>query len=220
MPEQPPQIRLGPPPARPGLPEFPAVVEPAIEDIPAPPPAPAPAEPVAWQRLAVPSAEELLDRAVPAILADHGARSALDGHRYVFLGAARLADAKAPAAPGLFVLAYDYTDERALEFTLADGDPPLLLAMAESAAQPALSPAEADRAVAIARAHSEAARRALQDSVPMVLLTSDVREGDEHHGRRRAYVGFGSPARRMPDVRLVVDLGEERVLGTGGGGDE
>ncbi len=214
-----PEIRLEPPPEPPGLPEFPAVVEPAITDIPGPPAAPGPAEPVAWERTHTPSSDELLDRAVPALLADHRARAALDGHRYVFLGASLLADDKDRAVPAVLLLVYDYTDERALEFTLDDGEPPVVAGIAESPAQPGLSAAEAERAVAIARTHSAAVRRAPADWAPMVLLTSDVREGDEHHGRRRAYVGFGPPDRRRPAVRVVVDLGEERVV-DGGGGDE
>ncbi|MFG2178419.1 hypothetical protein ACGFLS_06840 [Streptomyces abikoensis] len=210
-----PEIRLEPPPDRPGLPEFPAVVEPAVRDIPGPPPAPGPAEPVAWERTATPSGEELLDRAAPAVLADPRARAALDGHRYAFLGAGLLADDKDRTTPAILVLVYDYTDDRTLEFTLDDGEPPVLTGMTAGPAQPALSDAEIERAVEIARAQSEAARRAPADAVPMVLLTSDVHEGDEHHGRRRAYVAFGSPDRRMPRVRVLVDLGEERVVDAG-----
>ncbi|MCC3777551.1 hypothetical protein, partial [Streptomyces sp. UNOB3_S3] len=183
--------------------------------------APGPAEPVAWEPTAVPSGEELLERATPVVLADPRARAALDGHRYVFLGAGLLSDDKDRTTPAILVLVYDYTDDRTLEFTLDDGEPPVLTGMTAGPAQPALSDAEIERAVAIARAQSEAVRRAPADAVPMVLLTSDVHEGDEHHGRRRAYVAFGSPDRRMPQVRVLVDLGEERVVGTGRGeGDE
>ncbi|MEU7133641.1 hypothetical protein [Streptomyces sp. NPDC046261] len=215
-----PEIRLEPPPERPGYGEFPAVVEPPIRDLPEPAAAPGPAEPVPCVRTTPPSSAELLDRATPVLLSDERARAALDGHRYVFLGASLLADDKERTTPAILVLVYDYTDERALEFTLEGTEALSVSAMAESAAQPGLSDAEIERAVAIARTHSEFVRRAPADAVPMVLLTSDVREGDEHHGRRRAYVGFGHADRRLPGVRVVVDLGEERVLGAGGEGDE
>ncbi|MFI1968646.1 hypothetical protein BLA24_11435 [Streptomyces cinnamoneus] len=215
-----PEFRLEPPPERSGLAEFPAVVEPPISDIPAPAAPPGPAEPVTWERTVTPSSEELLDRAVPLLLADARVRTALDGHRYVFLGASLLADDKDRTTPATLVLVHDYTDGRTLEITLDADEHPAVLALAESAAQPGLSDAEIARAVAVARTHSEAVRRLPAYHVPMVLLTSDVHEGDEHHGHRRAYVGFGQPDRRLPRLRVVVDLGEERVLGPGGGGDE
>ncbi|MFI9202342.1 hypothetical protein [Streptomyces sp. NPDC053048] len=215
-----PEFRLGPPPERPGLGEFPAVVEPPVEDIPRPPAPPGPAQPVAWERTRTPSSEELLGRAAPALLADERARAALDGHRYVFLGASLLADDKDRTTPQTLVLVYDYTDERALEFVLDEGEPPRVTTMAESPARPGLSDAEVERATAIARTHSSVVRRAPADAVPMVLLTGDDGEDDGRQGRRRAYVGFGSPTRRLPGVRVVVDLGEERVLGAEGKGDE
>ncbi|MFI1252273.1 hypothetical protein ACH4U6_00505 [Streptomyces netropsis] len=215
-----PDVRLEPPPERPRLPEFPAVVEPAIRDIPDPGPVPGRAEPVVCERAAAPTSEELLSRVVPVLTADDRVRAALDGRRYALLGASALTDDKDPATPAILVLAHDYTGGRTLEITLDDGAPPTVVGMAESSAQPGLSDAEIERAVTLARAHPEVARRATADCVPMVLLTSDVAEGDEHHGHRRAYVGFGPPDERLPRVRVVVDLGEERVLGAGGDGDE
>ncbi|MFF4739398.1 hypothetical protein ACFY2W_26470 [Streptomyces sp. NPDC001262] len=215
----PPEIRLDPPPQRSGAEEFPAVVEPPLTDIPEPGPPPGPAEPVAWERTRHPSSAELLARTTPVLLADGRVRAALDGRRYVVLGASALSDDKDRTVPAILVLVHDYTGRRTLEITLADAEPPVVVGVTESRAQPGLSPAETERAVELARTHPEVVRRRTADSVPMVLLTSDVEEGDEHHGHRRAYVGFGPPGERLPRVRVIVDLGEERVLG-GGGGDE
>ncbi|GGR37840.1 hypothetical protein GCM10010219_48560 [Streptomyces netropsis] len=195
-------------------------MEPAIRDIPDPGPAPGQAEPMVCERAVAPTSEELLSRVVPVLTADDRVRTALDGRRYALLGASALTDDKDRATPAILVLAHDYTGGRTLEITLDDGAPPTVVGMVESSARPGLSDAEIERAVTLARAHPEVARRATADCVPMVLLTSDVAEGDEHHGHRRAYVGFGPPDERLPRVRVVVDLGEERVLGAGGDGDE
>lgn len=215
-----PDIRLEPPPDRPRLPEFPATVEPAIRDIPGPGPEPGPAGPVVCERAAAPTGEELLSRVSPVLTTDDRIRAALAGRRYALLGASALTDDKHRATPAILVLAYDYTGGRTLEITLDDGAPPTVTGLVESPAQPGLSDAEIARAVTLARTHPEVARRATADCVPMVLLTSDVAEGDEHHGHRRAYVGFSLPDERLPRVRVIVDLGEERVLGAGGDGDE
>ncbi|RLU77117.1 hypothetical protein CTZ27_38240 [Streptomyces griseocarneus] len=212
------EIHLDPPPQRVGAEEFPAVVEPPIADIPEPGPAPGPAEPVAWEHTGHPSGAELLGRAMPGLPADDRVRAALDGRRHVVLGASALDD-KERAVRAIVVLVHDHTGHRTLEITLDDGEPAVVTGVTESGAQPGLCPAEIERAVEIAGAHPRVVRRRTADSVPMVLLTSDVEEGDEHYGHRRAYVGFGPPDERLPRVRVIVDLGEERVLG-GGGRDE
>ncbi|MCC2274305.1 hypothetical protein LKL35_02465 [Streptomyces sp. ET3-23] len=175
--------RSGPEPRR-----FPAVVELPLTGIPPAAPPPGPADPVAWEPAGHPSGAELPARTTPVLMADGRVRAALDGRRYVVLGASALNDDKGRSVPAILVLVHDYTGRRTLEITLAG-------------------------------THPEVVRRRTADSVPMVLLAGDVAEGDEHHGHRRAYVGFGPPDERLPRVRVIVDLGEERVLG-GGGGDE
>ncbi len=210
----PPAIHLPPPPDRPGLPELPPVVHPALRELPAPAAGEVPVEVLADAHHPDRAAREPDILAV--LLADERVRGALRGHRYAYLGAGPVDDHKGAEAQ-VRALLYDYTAGRPLEITLR-GDGPSVAAVGEGTGQPALSGAEAERAVALARAHPGVAGRLGPGDVPMVLLTSDVGEGDRHHGRRRAYVGFGPPDERLPRVRVIVDLGEERVVETDAGG--
>ncbi|MFI9719447.1 hypothetical protein ACIHFE_07280 [Streptomyces sp. NPDC052396] len=212
----PPAIHLPPPPDRPGLPELPPVVHPVIHELPAPTAEELPVAVLtdAHHREEAAQGPDLL----AVLLADERVRGALQGHRYAFLGASTTDDGKGGAAPaGILALLYDYTAGHALEVTVHRAEL-TVTAIAAGAGQPALSTVETERAVALARAHPATAPRLAAGFVPMVLLTSDVGEGDRHHGRRRAYVGFGPPGERLPRVRVIVDLGEERVVETDAGG--
>jgi hypothetical protein len=219
-----PSFRIPEPPAEVDLGEFPAVIEPPLRQLPEPGPAPGTATYFESERRELTPGAELLARATPALLAEEGVRGFTGGRELTFLGASRRVDAKPGEPSPVTVVAYDYAANRAYAVQLEPDEDLRVTEVTELPGQPPLSDEEIERAAEIALADPWVARRVTDGFLPMVLLTSDVEPGDEHWGRRRAYVGFGPPDERLPRLRVIVDLGAGEVVATsgtnGGGGDE
>jgi hypothetical protein len=209
---------IPPPPDLPDLYEFPAIIEPALKELPtlAPPPV-EPAEPVPSERIAITSSVELTRRVVPVAIADERVSRVLNGKRYAMLGASRRVDDKERLPAHTLLAIYNYTDDKAYEVWLGGRGVDLhVLEVFATGEQPSLSDEEIERAVRLARSDQRVAASLPEEFKAMALLTSAVDPGDKHYGRRRAYVGFGPPDERMPRIRAIVDLSTEEVVAVEG----
>jgi hypothetical protein len=204
------------------LQEFPAIVEPALRDIPEPPDSGIEGwELVDTERVALPSATEVVQVTREVALADDRVRRLVADKRYVVLGASRLSDDKERESPTSVLLMYNYTDEQTYRVWLSDEDGDLRVRDVEEIdEQPQASDEEIERAIGIAR-EADSVRRHLGEGFEAnALLASAVEPGDRHYGRRRIVVGFGPADERLPRVRVLVDLSAEKVLAVDASGDE
>ena len=203
-----------PPRFPPTLQEFPAVVEPALRDIDDPPETTIEGfELVDSQRVALPAGTELVDTVREVAFADDRVRSLLADKRYRVLGASRLVDDKEREAPASLLLLYSYTDEQTYRVWLSgEGDDLRVQEVEEVDQQPPASDEEIEHAIQIARGTGDVERHLAEGYEATALLTSSVEPGDRHYGHRRVVVGFGPPEERLPQVRVLVDLGTEEVL--------
>jgi hypothetical protein len=194
--------------------EFPAVVEPALRDIPVPPEhAIDQWEPFESQPASLQSGREVLEIIQRAAFADDRVNGLLEGKRYTVVGASRLLDRKDDRSPTAVLVLYSHTDARAYRMWLAgEGDALRVQDLEETDEQPQESDEELERAIEIARGSGDVAPLLDDGFEAMGLLTSAVQPGDRHFGRRRLIVGFGPPDERLPRVRALVDLGDEAVL--------
>lgn len=195
--------------------EFPAIVEPALRDIPESP------EPdieggfkaFEGERHDVAPDEPLLRVAREAALADERVRRALGDERFAVIGISRRVDDKERREAVAVLVAYRYHDDRAVEVWLGGPEEePRVAEVLEVDYQPPPSDEELERAIELARGGRGVAEQLDEGWEATGILTSDVDPGDRHYGRRRFVVGFGPAEERQPRVRALVDLGAERVL--------
>lgn len=205
------------PPVPPLLGEYPAVVEPALREMP-----PFQGLEVSEAR-AVPVEEgddrgfaELAARAREVAFADARVGERLGDRRYAVIGVARL-DEKRARDVRLVLVVYCYDDGLAYEVNLAERDGELTVRDVTTADyQPALSDEEVEEAIQLAGGHRQVIDRLRPDYAAHALLTSAVELGDEYYGRRRVSVVFGPPDERLPRVHAVVDLGSRNLVWVAG----
>lgn len=208
--------QLPPPPAARARRELPAVIEPALRDVPDAPDFEVEErfEVFESERLQQEPLDSLLNRAREVALGDDRARRVLGEGRVAVLGLSQCLDDKENGDISTLLLAYRYSDHSAIEIWLAGGPADLRVEeVREAAYQPPPSDDELREAAAIAGKDARVADAADRDGwETTAILTSDVDPGDRHYGRRRVVVGFGPADERQPRVRALVDLGAERVL--------
>jgi hypothetical protein len=112
------------------------------------------------------------------------------------------------------LVAYDYGNDVAVEFTMNEGND-RLLEVSEAAYQPPVTPAEVEQAFDLARADRRLAEVDLDDLVQMSIpLDSDVTGERANH--RMLEVLFGCRGERAPRYRAVVDLSTQQVISAAG----
>jgi hypothetical protein len=194
--------------------EFSAIIEPALRDIPDSPDVEIEggAEVVQSERHDLFGDDELL-RARDAALGDERVQRLLVDQRYSVIGASRRFDDKERREPSTVVVVYRYGDQRTVEVWLEGDREELRVSdVVEADYQPAPSDEEIAYAIELARGGRGVAEHLVDDYEATALLTSDVEPGDLHYGSRRFVVGFGPADERQPRVRVLVDVGAERVL--------
>jgi hypothetical protein len=194
--------------------EFPAVIEPALRDIPEnlEPEIESGFKVVEGERHDLAAEGRLVGAARDVALADERVQSVLGDGRFAVIGVSRRLDDKERREALTVLVAYRYGDGRAVEVTLS-GDEELRVAdVQEVDYQPPPSDEELERAIALARGGRGVAELLADGWEATVILTSDVEVGDRHYGRRRFIVGFGPADERQPRLRALVDLGSERTI--------
>lgn len=199
------------PPTVPVVGEYPAIVEPALRDLPdflgieVSKPQPAPVELVdeRW--------EHLTRRAHEVAFADERVRELLGARRHTVIGLSRRDDKEADRQP-LVLLAYCYDDGRSYEVQLGTEDDLGVRDIAAVDAHVGPSDEEINAAIQLAQRDDRVNHHLQPDFDAHALLISDVAPGDEHYGHRRFSVVFGYPYDRLPRVHAAVDLGSEEVL--------
>ena len=195
--------------------EFPAVIEPALRDIPE-----SPDQEIEGgfkifesKRHNLAEEERLIQAARTAALAEERVQRVLAGQRYSVIGVSRRLDDKERREPATVLVAYRYGDERAVEVWLDGNVEELRVSdVREVDYQPPPSDEELERAIQLARGGRGVAEHLMDGYEATAILASDVESGDRHHGHRRFVVGFGPADERQPRIRALVDLGAERVL--------
>ena len=156
---------------------------------------------------------DLPARALETAREDDRVLEHLGGHRHEWLGASVGEDKESERRSALVVV-FDYERNVAVEVRLEDGDGGLRVESVDDAAyHPAPSDEEVRRATELARGDRRVAAQLSDDLESTAILVSDVEQGDRHHGARRIEIGFGRADERLPRIRALVDLTEERVLG-------
>ena len=156
---------------------------------------------------------DLAARALEAAQSDERVREHLGDRRHEWLGASVRED-KEREVPLALAVAFDYDRNVAVEVVLEGTAESLRVASVEDAAyHPPPSDGEVRRATEMARADRRVTGRISDDLESTAILVSDVEQGDRHHGTRRIEIGFSHPEERLPRIRALVDLTEDRVLG-------
>lgn len=201
------------PPSVPVVGEHPAVIEPALRDLPefrAETPV-GDAEPVKVRRTEDDWAQ-LVASALEVANTDERFRELVADRSHTVIGVSRL-DRKRRKARELVLLAYCHDDGLSYETRLREEDDALRVRSVRATSHhPAPSDAEVEQALALVSGHRLVRDRLDEGYDGHVLCVSDVEPGDEHHGRRRFSVVFGPADERLPHIHAVVDLGSERLL--------
>lgn len=140
-------------------------------------------------------------------------RKRLAQTRWSLIGAVQRGERSKGEPVRHLLVAYDYTNDVAVEFTLDEGND-RALDVSESAYQPPISQAEVDRAFELATADVRLAEVEVADLLPMSIpLDSDLIGERANH--RMLEVLFGCHGERLPRYRAVVDLSAEEVVSAG-----
>lgn len=201
------------PPSVPVVGEHPAVIEPALRDLPEfrAEIAVGEAEPVKVRRVKDDWAR-LEAAALEAAQTDERFRELVADRAHTLIGVSRL-DRKRAKPRELVLVAYCHDDGLSYETRLREeGDGLRVRSVRASSHHPAPSDAEVEQALALASGHRLVRDRLDEGYDGHVLCVSDVEPGDENHGRRRFSVVFGPADERLPRIHAVVDLGSERLL--------
>ena len=201
------------PPTVPVTGEHPAIIEPALRDLPefrAEIPV-GDAEPVKVRRVKDDWAQ-LEASALEVAHTDERFRELVADRSHTVIGVSRL-DRKRRKTRELLLVAYCHEDGLTYETRLREGSDGLRVrSVRASTHHPAPSDAEVEQALALASGHRMVRDRLDEGHDGHVLLVSDVEPGDENHGRRRFSVVFGPADERLPRIHAVVDLGSERLM--------
>ncbi|HEX5989314.1 MAG TPA: hypothetical protein VFY75_03755 [Solirubrobacterales bacterium] len=208
------EFREIPRPTRAGAVEVPApLIEPPLREMPEWPGAQLERDPEPFEVEPGDDIEGLVARAQEVAQADPRVREHLGGGRVAWIGAGVL-DAKDDEGPSAVAVAFDYDRSLAVEVRLAGKDGNFeVIDVADVAYHPAPSDEEIARATELARSDRRVAEQLSEELESTAILVSDVEQGDRHYGSRRIEIGFGRADERLPLIRALVDLGEERVLG-------
>jgi hypothetical protein len=140
-------------------------------------------------------------------------RKRLAHTRWSLIGAAERGERRKGEPIRHVLVAYDYTNDVAVEFTLDEGNE-RAVQVSESAYQPPITQAEIDRAFELARTDRRLADADLDDLAQMSIpLDSDL--SGERANHRMLEVLYGCPGERLPRYRAVVDLSAEQVVSAG-----
>lgn len=140
-------------------------------------------------------------------------RKRLAHTRWSLIGAAQRGERSKGEPIRHVLVAYDYTSDVAVEFTVDEGSE-RAVEVSEAAYQPPITQSEIDRAFELARADRRLAEVDIDDLLPMSIpLDSDVTGERANH--RMLEVLFGCQGERLPRFRAVVDLSAEQVVSAG-----
>jgi hypothetical protein len=199
------------PPSALALGEHPAVIEPALRDLPDF----VGIEVGAAENVEIAEGDErewegLREAAERVARADERTADFLV-QRHQVIGISRLRSRR--GAEQLLLVVYGYEHGQTCEVTMELGKgEPMVTEVAFLDYQPAPADEEIEAALRIARSHRLVRDRLDEDYEGYALLASAVEPGDEHYGHRRMSVVFGLPDERLPRVHALVDLATERVL--------
>lgn len=150
------------------------------------------------------------ERAIAAAREDERVLDRLEDHRHETLGAGlflRRGEKEGEPVPSYDVLFYDYVEDQVLTVTLdAEFE---VDAVETSEYQPALTDAERERAVALAREDEWLAERLHHELIGRTLIAPT------DSGHRMVDVRFMREDQRLPEYMAIVDLSEEAVKRTG-----
>lgn len=191
----------------------PPIIDPPLRGMPEWPGPPLEAEPEPFEVESMDPFGELPARALETAREDDRVREHLGGRRHEWLGASVRGDKEGERRSAVVVV-FDYERNVAVEVALEDaGDGLRVTSVDDAAYHPAPSDEEIRRATEMARGDRRVAAQLSDELEATAILVSDVEQGDRHHGARRIEIGFGHPEERLPRIRALVDLTEERVLG-------
>lgn len=206
-------IEISLPPIAPVLGEQPAIIEPALRDLPAFSGMEV-SNPVRFEVEDVDDGEWLvLERqAVEVAFADDRVRRALADRHHTVIGTSRMTG-KDGQDWALTLVAFCYDDGLTYEVAMrAESGRLAVVDVTTTSNQPAPTAEETDAAVRIAKSHHLVVDRLRPGYEAHALLVSAVEPGDEHYGRRRFSVVIGPEDERLPRIHAVVDLGSEKLV--------
>ncbi len=152
------------------------------------------------------------DRAGRLALQDGRVRDLVAGRDHVVCGTA-VRFAKRGDRPSFLTVVHTYDDALTHEITVRHSNGGLaVIDIASLDYQPAPTDGEIELAISIARSEGNVAALLGDNFEAQALLLSAVEPGDEHYHTRRFSVVFGPPDERLPHVNAVVDLVTREVL--------
>ncbi len=154
---------------------------------------------------------ERADLLVERALGHDLVRSRLEGVEWELIGAAQRRGKR--KVRNVLVVAYDYTNDVAIEVTVDEEDESV--DVTEASYQPPPTQAEIARAIELAHADERVARMDMAGLEAMTIPLDPPAAGEPGAGHRLLEVVFGRRGERLPDHRVVVDLSERRVLRVG-----
>jgi hypothetical protein len=188
-------------------------IHPPLRGMPDWPGPPLDEEPETFEHERTEGLDDLAARALEAARDDERVREHLGDGRHEWLGASVRED-KEREAPLALAVAFDYDRNVAVEVVLeGTGESLRVASVGDAGYHPPPSEGEVRRATELARGDRRVSGRLSEDLESTAILVSDVEQGDRHHGARRIEIGFSHPEERLPRIRALVDLTEERVLG-------
>jgi hypothetical protein len=194
--------------------EVPApLIDPPLRGMPEWPGRPLDSEPERFEVEVVDHLGDMLIRASELAREDERVRKHLGSGRHVWIGPSAL-DRKDDEGPLAVVVVFDYERGVAVEVAIGgEGDELRVLGVEDAAYHPPPSDEEVTRATELSREDRRVVGHLSEELEATAILVSDVEQGDRHFGTRRIEIGFGRADERLPRIRALVDLGEDRVLG-------
>ncbi|MFL5909596.1 MAG: hypothetical protein ACJ768_03355 [Gaiellaceae bacterium] len=189
------------------------ILDPPLRGMPEWPGPPLDAEPEPFEVQSRDPFGELPARALETAREDDRVLEHLSERRHAWLGAGVLEN-KEGEGRSVVVVIFDYERNVAVEVGLEEADGGLRVVSVDDVAyHPAPSDEEIRRATEMARGDRRVVAQLSDELESTAILVSDVEQGDRHHGARRIEIGFGRADERLPRIRALVDLTEERVVG-------
>ena len=134
--------------------------------------------------------------------------------RWALIGAAQRGERSKGEPIRHLLVAYDYTNDVAVEFSVDEGGEQQV-EVSEAIYQPPPTQSEIERAFELAMGDRRLAEADFDNLIRMSIpLDSDVTGERANH--RMVEVLFGCPGERAPRYRAVVDLSAEQVVSAGG----
>ncbi len=140
-------------------------------------------------------------------------RRRVEGRRFEVIGSSRFGERGKDERRRVVAVAYDYTNDLAIEVTL-DEETGEFLDVVEAAYQPALCRAEIDRAIDLAMSDERLAQARDEGLTAGVIPLGDHPDA-ANAGRRLVEVMVSCPEDRLARYRVLVDLTAHRVVTVG-----